>query len=161
MGSKHSATLMSLISMAMLRYGKFPSRWLTARSILLFKHGDTSSLANWRQLTIFSCVYRVLTGAVSSAVQETNAIHQIFSPAQNGFVAGVNGCLEHTTMINEIIASANRPNDNRFERHFRLSSSHIYRRSIFLRKQVSPRYSGRLLRNCIRVQRREFGLMEA
>ena len=112
MGSKHSAKLMSLISKAMLKYGKFPSRWLSSRSILLYKHGDPSALSNWRPLTISSCVYRIWAGAVASAIQEINAIKPLFAPAQKGFVAGVNGCLEHTTMINEIIASANRSKRN-------------------------------------------------
>ena len=112
MGMKHSATLLALISKAMLKHKRFPSRWLTARSILIYKHGDPSALSNWRPITISSCVYRVWAGVVSSAIQEINLTRPLFCPAQKGFVAGVNGCLEHTAMISEIIASANRSKRN-------------------------------------------------
>ena len=74
MRSKHSDTLMPLISKAMLKYGKFTLRRLMARSILLFKHDDLSSLENCRPLTIPSCVYIEWTSVVFPDIQEMNVI---------------------------------------------------------------------------------------
>ena len=112
MGKKASAKMMTLISEAMIRHRRFPTKWNQNRTILLFKHGDPNETANWRPLTISNCMYRVWSCALSIITQRINSEHQFLSRSQKGFIRGVDGCLEHTVMANEAIAEANRSKSN-------------------------------------------------
>jgi hypothetical protein len=107
MGSEHSSKALALISKAMLKHQRCPTKWLASRSILLFKHGDPNNMESWRPLTISSCVYRTWACAVASTLQEINATRPIFSDTQKWFIRGIEGCLEHTTAISEKLAEAN------------------------------------------------------
>ena len=82
-----------------------------ARTILLYKKGDASDLKNWRPLTIASCMYRTWTCALAQCLQDINAFSsKLFDENQKGFIKNIDGCLEHSNMITEIICDANRNN---------------------------------------------------
>lgn len=105
LGSK----MMTLLSKIIMKYKFIPTTWHESRTILLFKKGDPNDLKNWRPLTITSCLYRTWTCAISNCLQ---CIHsqdtRILDQNQKGFTRGINGCTEHSNMITEIIADANR-----------------------------------------------------
>jgi hypothetical protein len=78
--------------------GKVPRTWKRSRTVFLYKKGDKELPENWRPITITSCVYRIFTSMISEFLQQK--IHKtgrrkIFSNSQKGFVAGVQGCMEH------------------------------------------------------------------
>ena len=145
MGAKKSAEMMSLISKAMLKYGKFPSRWNLCRTILLYKSGDPSIINNWRPITLSSCVYRVWACTIAEAIQRLNSEYQIYPSAQKGFIKSVNGCLEHTVMVNEVIAEANRSGRNLYMLTIDLKDAfgslpHMYIQETLQQLNFSPKF---------------------
>jgi hypothetical protein len=85
-----------------------PQGWRYARTCLLFKAGDADIPANWRPITITDATYRILTAAMASYLQKLNGVkkQQIFSHTQKAFLAGVQGCTEHSVLLNELFADA-------------------------------------------------------
>ena len=109
---EQGAEMMVAISKLMLKYKMMPSQWNQSKTILLYKHGSPNEVNNWRPLNIAPCLYRVWSCALANTIQSINKRNQIFHPHQKGFIAGVDGCMEHSNMINEIIHDANRSRRN-------------------------------------------------
>jgi len=107
-----AATLMVLISKAMLKFQRSPTLWNRARTILIYKKGDPNELDNWRPLSIASCLYRVWTAALASIIQMINTQRPLFHRSQKGFIKGVDGCLEHSQTTIELFNDANRNRKN-------------------------------------------------
>jgi hypothetical protein len=109
---KGASKMMAMLSKIILKYGFMPSTWNSSRTVLIYKKGDEMLLKNWRPLTITSCLYRVWTCALAHCLQEVNQENKIFDPNQKGFIRGIDGCLEHSNMISEVIADSNRSRRN-------------------------------------------------
>ena len=87
-----------------------PTTWKMAKTVLLYKKGDTGTLQNWRPISLTNCIYRIFTAIIAEIIQEGNRTEEIFSSTQKGFIARCNGCTEHSIMINEIFNDARRMN---------------------------------------------------
>ena len=109
---EQGAIFMSMISKLMLRFKLMPSTWNHSKTILIYKHGSPNEVNNWRPLNIAPCLYRVWSCALANTIQSINRRNRIFHPHQKGFISGVDGCMEHSNMINEIIHDANRSRRN-------------------------------------------------
>ena len=104
-----SSEMMSVISKIMIKYKTIPTIWNSSRTILLYKKGNPEQLKNWRPLTIAPCLYRAWTCALAQCLQRINTnTTTIFNENQKGFIAGRDGCLEHSNLITELICDANR-----------------------------------------------------
>jgi uncharacterized C2H2 Zn-finger protein len=93
---------------AAIRCGKVMGSWKEARTILLFKKGDQTEVANWRPITITNCIYRIFTCLMARAFATINAQYHIYSDNQKGFIRKTNGCSEHSIMLNELYNDAAR-----------------------------------------------------
>ena len=107
---KAGTSFMIEISKLILKYGRMPTIWNAARTILLYKKGDPDDINNWRPITIASCLYRTWTCALAWGLQAINRSTRLFNENQKGFIRGINGCQEHSIMASEIIHDANRNN---------------------------------------------------
>jgi hypothetical protein len=92
-----------------VRNGDVPDTWKQAKTVFLYKKGDSSAPQNWRPITITSCLYRLFMALNASFIQlkmhkQDNI--RIFSNSQKGFVSGVPGCMEHAVMTRELMAHA-------------------------------------------------------
>ena len=100
--------LVSRLMKAMLASGKSPSAWKRSRTIMLYKKGDSDNVKSWRPISLTPTLYRIVMGHVANVVQDANKRNPIFSCAQKGFVANVNGCSEHIGVLNELFSHATR-----------------------------------------------------
>jgi hypothetical protein len=92
-----------------VKAGDVPETWKTSKTVFLYKKGDSSVAANWRPITITSCLYRLYMAMNATSIQMK--MHKqdnirIFSNSRKGFVAGVPGCMEHAVMTRELTAHA-------------------------------------------------------
>ena len=106
--ARASGKLLALITEAAFRFGRLPSSWVRARTIMLYKGSDPDQIQNWRPLTIAPCTYRAWSAGVARALQCLHKDRPILHSSQKGFIRGVDGCSEHTQMITEIFCDANR-----------------------------------------------------
>jgi hypothetical protein len=105
----------SQIFRACVKHGRVPRTWKRSRTVFIYKKGLETLPEKWRPITITSCVYRIFTSMISELIQQH--IHKAgrrktFSMAQNGFVAGIQGCMEHAVLTREMIAHARRNRKN-------------------------------------------------
>lgn len=91
----------------MMKWGKCPSLWKTARVIFLYKKGALDDAGNWRPISLTSMVYRVITAHIARCVMRLHQSCPFISPNQKGFVPGTNGCAEHASKLNELLMIAN------------------------------------------------------
>jgi hypothetical protein len=100
---------------ACVKYGRVPRTWKRSRTVFLYKKREVSLPENWRPITITSCIYWIFTSMISEFFQQK--IHKagrrkIFLLSQKGFIAGVQGCMEHAVLTREMIAHAKRQKKN-------------------------------------------------
>ena len=107
-GEKSFAKILSIISKAMIQTGKFPKLWAQSTSLLIYKKGDANDINNWRPLSIASSAYRIWACAVSNSLQDINRRRNLISSEQKGFIRGINGCMEHSIIGNEVLNDAKR-----------------------------------------------------
>ena len=102
------SNMMTLISNLMMKYKFIPTAWARSKTILIYKKGDEQDLRNWRPLSIASCLYRTWVCVLEESLQSSNRTGHIFNSNQKGFIKGVDGGLEHSNMITELLCDANR-----------------------------------------------------
>ena len=110
LGGKEAIRFLQELFAGIWKTRKVPTTWKMAKTILLYKKGDTNMLQNWRPISLTNCIYRIFTAVVAEIIQEQNRIEEIFSNTQKGFISRCNGCTEHSIMINEIFNDARRMN---------------------------------------------------
>lgn len=79
-----------------------PTSFREGRTILADKDGDESELDNWRPITIFSIVRRVIEKALDSILRGQVEINC----NQRGFIIGIPGCHVNAKLINACLKSA-------------------------------------------------------
>jgi hypothetical protein len=101
---------------ACIKFGKVPTTWRRSRTVFLFKkEKELAAPKNWRPITITPCIYRIFRSMVSEFFQHRlhkEGKRKVFSPAQKGFVSGIQGCTEHAVLTRELIAHAQRNEKN-------------------------------------------------
>ena len=91
----------------MLMEGDPPESWSKSTVTLIHKAGDTSDPQNFRMISLTSCVgkvfHQILSDRISSYLLCNNLLD---SSTQKAFLKGINGCIEHTFVMNELLANA-------------------------------------------------------
>ena len=85
-----------------------PSAWRTARTIFIYKKGDTADLSNFRPISLLSSLYKLLSGVLANRIVAAATDLGWVSPEQKGFLPGVHGIQEHTEMLLSAVAYAKR-----------------------------------------------------
>ena len=108
MGGDFAAYTMARISQMMMKTKRSVSLWKDTKSILIYKKGDAKEFSNWRPISITSCFWRIWACALANSFQDLQDQISFLSNSQKGFIRGVNGCFEHSAIINELIYDAQR-----------------------------------------------------
>src|SRR6202012_1987984 len=87
---------------AMLRSYYVPDGFGNGRMILIDKGGNVTSVSNWRPLTIFSVIRRVIEKALDSIIRSQVKINC----NQRGFVTGIPGCHINARLVNACLLNA-------------------------------------------------------
>ena len=91
----------------MLMEGDPPESWSKSTVTLIHKAGDTSDPQNFRMISLTSCVGKVFHQTMSDRISEyLLSNNYIDSSTQKAFLKGINGCIEHTFVMNELLANA-------------------------------------------------------
>ena len=112
LGGQEATQFLQTLFEAIWTAHKVPTTWKMAKTVLLYKKGDTKELSNWRPISLTNCSYRIFTAVIAEIIQERNHVEDIFSNTQKGFIARCNGCTEHSIMVNELFNDARRRNTN-------------------------------------------------
>ena len=87
--------------------GDPPESWSKSTVTLINKAGDTSDPQNFRMISLTSRVgkvfHQILSDRISSYLLCNNLLD---SSTQKAFLKGINGCIEHTFVMNELLANA-------------------------------------------------------
>ena len=96
-----AAKFIALLGTAMLKLKKIPEPFKKARTILLYKGGSPNDMKNWRPITIFSVVRRVIERVIETHLRT----YVSFSCHQRGFVS-LPGTHINTSLINGCLRTA-------------------------------------------------------
>ena len=88
-----------------LKYRRVPSAWKTSKTILIYKKGDPSDLANWRPISILRTIYKLYSGLLTTRLTTWLQQRKILSPAQKGFMPH-DGVFEHNFLLQKYMAEA-------------------------------------------------------
>jgi hypothetical protein len=91
-----------------VKFACVPTEWVRSRLSPLHKKGDPDQPVNFRPLSITSVIYRLFTCLCTKGIQEIIASKDLLNNHQRGFIAGVNGCTEHSILVREVIMDAQR-----------------------------------------------------
>ena len=105
--------LMESIFAAVWRIGT-PSTWRRARTIPIFKKGDTSEYGNFRPISLLPTIYKIFTGILSQRLTSVAVTLGWLSPEQKGFLPGVQGIQEHSHLLQTVIEEAKASRRNIF-----------------------------------------------
>ena len=86
----------------MLITGTVPSKLSEGKTILIDKGGDPNSIADWRPITIYSVVRRIIERVLDGQLRAQLNLNT----NQRGFVTGVPGCHVNAALINACLKDA-------------------------------------------------------
>ena len=92
---------------AMLKFKICPGILKTARTVLLFKGGDETKLSNWRPISIFSVIRRIIEKVIDRRLKSYIEL----SPHQRGFI-NVPGTHINTSISNGCLTRAKKEKRN-------------------------------------------------
>ena len=84
-----------------------PVSWSCSTVSMIHKAGDTSDPQYFRMISLTSCVGKLFHQMVSDRLSEYMLSNSLLdSNTQKAFIKGINGCIEHTFVMNELLANA-------------------------------------------------------
>ena len=87
--------------------GNIPHKWKNACTILVHKKGDKNDPANFRPITLELVPLKTFTSCLRDSIFSfLSQNHLIEQKIQKGFIHGVSGVLEHTSMLAYLINKA-------------------------------------------------------
>ena len=94
-----AAKFLALLGTAMLRFDFVPQDFKKAKTVLIHKSGDFNDLKNWRPITIFSVLRRIIERALDQKLRRYISIscHQrgfVSTPGTHINTSLINGCLK-------------------------------------------------------------------
>lgn len=100
----------SILSIAntMLKTSYVPEGFRRGKLIFIDKEGDANCVSNWRPLTIYSVIRRVIEKALDALVRKQANINC----NQRGFVSGIPGCHVNATLVNACLAKSKKFKSN-------------------------------------------------
>lgn len=90
--------IISIIANIMLSWNYVPNSFQSGRTILIFKSGDPNSLKNWRPITIFSILRRIIERALERKIRPFVEL----STCQRGFIS-TPGTFINSSLINSCL----------------------------------------------------------
>ena len=86
-----------------------PSTWQDAKIILLHKKGDKNDPANYRPIALTSTIGKVFHSILSRRLQQFCTDNKVINQkVQKGFINGISGCTEHSTVLQNSIRHSRR-----------------------------------------------------
>ncbi len=99
--------LATLFSKILLGSKTSPACWCQAKSILLYKNGDSGIPGNFRPIALTSCIgklfHKIIARRLESFLISNNVID---TSLQKGFLSGIIGAMEHILSVNVLLENA-------------------------------------------------------
>ncbi len=87
--------------------GDPPESWSNSRISLIYKANDTDDPGNFRMISLTCVVGKVYHQIMANRTASFLIDNSIIDPSmQKAFLQGINGCIEHTQIMHEILAHA-------------------------------------------------------
>ena len=84
-----------------------PSSWATSQVVLAHKAGDKADPGNFRLIALTSCLGKPYHQIKADRMAEYMTANKYIDPSsQKAFLKGINGCIEHIQVIQEVIQDA-------------------------------------------------------
>ena len=97
--------LATLFSQLLLETHDPPENWSRCRVTLIHKGGDTNLPENFRMISLTSCVSKVFHQILANRLVSYMTENRFIDPSvQKAFINGINGCVEHNQVLQEIIS---------------------------------------------------------
>ncbi len=104
--------------------GDPPASWSSSRISLIYKANDTNDPGNFRMISLTCAVgklyHQIMANRTGSFLIENNVIDPSM---QKAFLQGINGCIEHTQIMHEILAHARNNNKTCHVTYFDLADA--------------------------------------
>jgi Reverse transcriptase (RNA-dependent DNA polymerase) len=97
----NSAPVLAALATCMLKFNVVPLSFREARTILVYKSGDTQDPSNWRPISICSMLRRIIERVLDKKLRS----YVQFSQHQRGFVNSP-GCHINTSIVNAVFRRA-------------------------------------------------------
>ncbi len=102
---------MSTLFSKLLVTGDPPESWSNSRISLIHKANDTDIPSNFRMISLTCAVGKVYHQIMANRTATFLIDNNVIDPAmQKAFLQGINGCIEHTQVMQEILAHARNSN---------------------------------------------------
>src|SRR5882757_9554271 len=106
-------SILHVIILNCWRERRIPAIWKRGVTVLIHKRGDTSDPANYRPITLQNCWYKIFSKVYASSIFEFLSKNKfIDTEYQKGFWRGVDGVLEHTEVLEQMLKSAKKERRN-------------------------------------------------
>ena len=84
-----------------------PEGWAHSTSILLYKKGSTSEPANFRRIGLSNVLSKLYNSFLGRDALSHGVANGVIDPTrQKAFIPGVNGCVEHSFVVQEMVKNA-------------------------------------------------------
>lgn len=100
-------TLLLGLLNSILETGVVPEALLEGEIVPLHKSGDIRNLSNYRGITLLSCIYKMLTGILTTRISSLCESKGAFTAMQGGFRRG-QSCLTKIATVQNIVTHAHR-----------------------------------------------------
>ena len=98
---------MSTLFTKLLISGEPPESWSSSRVSLIYKANSTADPANFRMISLTPCVGKLFHQIMAERTATFLCKNGIIDDStQKAFLRGINGCIEHTQTMHELLASA-------------------------------------------------------
>ena len=99
--------ILATIFSKLIMTGNPPDSWSNSSVTLIHKAGDAADPQNFRMIALTSCVGKVFHQILSDRTSSYLLNNDLLDPStQKAFLKGINGCIEHSFVMNELIAHA-------------------------------------------------------
>ena len=87
--------------------GAHPSSWGESLVKLIYKKGDASDPSNFRMIALGGCIGKTYHLLLAERLTTFLTVNKLIDPTlQKAFLPGINGCIEHNLVMEEIIKDA-------------------------------------------------------
>ena len=91
----------------LLQTGELPESWSSFRVSLIYKANSTDDPANFRMISLTPCLGKLFHQIMAERTATFLCKNGIIDDSmQKAFLRGINGCIEHTQTMHELLASA-------------------------------------------------------
>ena len=110
--AEKGSTYLQLVYTTIVKNHRVPVSWKRASTVLIYKKGNENEPCNWRPISILNAQYRIFTCLLNNAFMSLNEELGVLHESQKGFTRGINGCLQNSVLLSEIIQHSRRTKKN-------------------------------------------------